>query len=506
MLLFFGKKSFRAAPREAAMRLGALVQACTQPEVEQAREWLVLAGQLEQAVLDAGGPDAVCEVTDRAASLFMDLRARSGPDQSRRVLIEAIAHSAQALQDEAATFRLPEGYAWYALYPDGYAETAAQWAETNTSRTVSVVGLRSIGTSLGAVVAEALRRKGVAVRHRLTVRPQGHPFARESVLPRGACAAGDAWIIVDEGPGLSGSSMASVADALQRDGVDERDIVFFCGHGKGPGPEADAAVRRWWTPERCWFTATEALHPTPDAGSRLLFGGFAAVNARLDTLTDIKLERQARLHEKGIAMAARRLSNGWMAITDEGTPLTVVDLHGSFIRKTLARYIAAASCPAEGEDDSRHAIARVAEALAQFGAEDMRGYAERAERETGCPHLAGDGRLGPEQWTRLADGRVLKRDATGTEWGHDWSGPQPILWDVAGAAAEWDMPADATHALCTALAEDHGIVVMPLALAFHEAGYCVLGLARARHEGDGVQALKYEARLRAALARMAAAP
>lgn len=80
-----------------------------------------------------------------------------------------------------------------------------------------MIGLRSIGTSLSAVVAATLQQSGIEVLPRVTVRPTGHPFARkvECLVVRPAAKA---FIIVDEGPVLSGSSMVSVAEVLRQHG------------------------------------------------------------------------------------------------------------------------------------------------------------------------------------------------------------------------------------------------------------------------------------------------
>ena len=82
-----------------------------------------------------------------------------------------------------------------------------------------VIGIRSIGASLSTVVAEAVHAVW-----RFTVRPRGHPFERELRLGAGLeqrvrAHAGDWFLIVDEGPGLSGSSFISVATKLEELGV-----------------------------------------------------------------------------------------------------------------------------------------------------------------------------------------------------------------------------------------------------------------------------------------------
>lgn len=229
----------------------ALVAAEPAPSDSRACEWLAFAGQLEQAVLDEGGAAHVARITDGAARLFLDGLECAPTTVAQAALIRAIDDVTPLLGDEPVEFRLPEGFAWYALDPKSYAMTAARWASAHAGKSVCVFGLLSIGTALSAVMAEVLQRAGCPVAPRIVLRPGGHPFRREAILPEFTTAT-EAFIIVDEGPGLSGSSMAAVAEALETQGVDAQRIFFFPGHGNGPGREADAEVRRWWTPERCW--------------------------------------------------------------------------------------------------------------------------------------------------------------------------------------------------------------------------------------------------------------
>src|SRR5690606_32203487 len=77
--------------------------------------------------------------------------------------------------------RTPEGFAFYALHPAQYARAAAIWASERTPGPVTVVGLRSAGTSLSAVVHVVLERLGFAVRS-FAVRPRGPAWDRRPVL------------------------------------------------------------------------------------------------------------------------------------------------------------------------------------------------------------------------------------------------------------------------------------------------------------------------------------
>ena len=74
--------------------------------------------------------------------------------------------------------RIPEGFAFYAVYPEAYVDAARRLKLVAAPR---VIGIRSIGTSLAAVVAAALDAP-----EPITVRPVGDPAARMVVV----CAAG----------------------------------------------------------------------------------------------------------------------------------------------------------------------------------------------------------------------------------------------------------------------------------------------------------------------------
>lgn len=134
--------------------------------------------------------------------------------------------------------------AWITEHPPGPGKTAF------------VIGIRSIGTSLSAVVARTLKWRGWRV-SRATVRPGGHPFSR-AVTPGELRTDGVACaLIVDEGPGMSGSSMASVAKELRNRGVS--DIAFLPGHAGEPGAAASAETRQLWADTRKYFVPLEGL-------------------------------------------------------------------------------------------------------------------------------------------------------------------------------------------------------------------------------------------------------
>ena len=141
--------------------------------------------------------------------------------------------------------RIAEGFAFYALFPESCLQANVEGAEERV-----VIGVRSIGMALAPLLAEALDAHLC-----LTLRPTGHPFARVCRLSpqlrdllRSHRSA--RFCIIDEGPGLSGSSFGAVADTLEDIGVARASIDFFPSHPGAPGAAASPAHRERWTAAR----------------------------------------------------------------------------------------------------------------------------------------------------------------------------------------------------------------------------------------------------------------
>src|SRR5688572_11235227 len=123
-------------------------------------ESLLRAGELECALADCN------HVHEQTACCITDELAAGLVSPTRTTPLEALA--SLALPDEV-TIGVPEGFAYYALHPRQYARLAENIAFP--TRRVAVVGIRSIGTTLGAVVKAALVNRGVSA-ERITVRPE----------------------------------------------------------------------------------------------------------------------------------------------------------------------------------------------------------------------------------------------------------------------------------------------------------------------------------------------
>ena len=189
--------------------------------------------------------------------------------------------------------------------------------------------------------------------------------------------------------------------------------------------------------------------------------------------------------------------------------MKVADLDKAFISETLAPYVVAAALPFE-RHEAKASCDRIENALEAFVSEhqpclkhlDLVDAARVCAAEDDLHLMAGDGRMQPSGWLRIPDGKILKRNATGTDCDHSWAGQQSILWDVVGAEIEWRMSHTARQYFHDCL-EDEGLDMPKFPLSFHRAGYCCLHLAQAQHSGEQAAADYYRCILNDELARLA---
>ena len=207
---------------------------------------LIEAGRLQQGLADAG---------------FDNVDRVVGAEKPMRHFVHALAKAGVTSWDSSAadtgelpevpdltgapkevTLRFPEGFAFYAVYPEAFADAARALVLQAPPR---VIGIRSIGTTLGAVVAAALDAPPA-----VTLRPFGDPSARQVALSDELAAlllGGPAhFIVVDEGPGLSGSSFGAVIDWLRARGVPLDHIAVLPSHSGPPGPSGSEVHREQW--------------------------------------------------------------------------------------------------------------------------------------------------------------------------------------------------------------------------------------------------------------------
>ncbi len=402
-----------------------------------------------------------------------------------------------------------EGYAFYALYPESYAEAARRLGQ---GLGATVIGVRSIGAGLAALVAAALQ-----VDPPVSVRPVGHPFQRTLRLRPELEAewrerVDGGFVIVDEGPGLSGSSFGAVADRLEALGVDAERIAFLPGHGGELGPHASAAHRaRWSRAERpcvdfdamvldaaesghglaSWFEdltdgapatlrdvsggrwraqryAGEADWPAVDtfqerrkvlletAGGMWLlkFVGLGETGERA-------FDHASRLASAGFTPKPAALRYGFMAEPWQARsgPLRARPQQRRAFVEHLGRYLGwrAANLPAAadaGADMGALAQMTRVNAVEALGERAASAAALDPGFWSDAPALRRvwtDNRLHGHEWLEH-DGGWLKTDAVDHAAAHDLIGAQDIVWDVAGARVEFDLDAAETSRLLGELA------------------------------------------------------
>lgn len=530
-MLVFGEASRRETSHAKLDAIRTDLRAAEQETVGIVRHGriagaLIASGELAQGVIDAefaarGNVDARSPVADAALSLTVRLadllsRSWSGRLAPGATLLAALPWDDLPPLPDEVDVRTPEGFAFYAVYPEAYLASARHLP---TGRPVRVLGLRSIGTTLAATVAAASNAPLP-----ITVRPIGPPFDRQLSLAPALMdeitAARDAhFAVVDEGPGLSGSSFATAIRTLESLEVGADRIHVFPSHRNEPGSEATAPnlaawrrVRRHVTtfddlaldaraPERrlaTWFAdllgepiaeledlsggswrrliaGPERDHPPVQpwlerrkfllrtaAGPWLLkFAGLGAIGLR-------KLDRARALFEAGFSPQPAGWRHGFLAERWLGarplTPTRLTRRDRSALCIRIGSYLGFRR-RAFGGPNAGGASLDALLAMARHNCRSALGDAAAGRLDQLRPlaaHLARhvrpvetDNRMHIWEWLDGPNG-LLKADALDHHCAHDLVGCQDIAWDVAGAIVEFDLSESETDTLCTVLERASG--------------------------------------------------
>ena len=427
------------------------------------------AGELECALADEGSSQAttIATITDALAAALV----------SREALAPAIlAFKARMLRTpEYVHLTSPEGFAYYALHPLDYADLIPRLE--NTSRIAAVVGIRSIGTTLSAVVQAALRSAGIKA-ERTTVRPTGHPYDRRCEFSAeqlrwiaAMWSHGADFFVVDEGPGMSGSSFLSVGDALISAGVPRARISFLASRDPyPPSLTARNAAERWIAFRRYCTSPTRHL---PRNATRFIAGGIWRADVYRDQqqwpaswlqmerlkftshandlffkfegygrFGDAVRRRAITVAEGGFGPMPVRFEEGFAVYPIlRGRTCSNVDVSPAVLQR-LAEYCAFRA----------HAFATDApagsnlEEMLRFNVKNEFGTELPAEQlklqlvKTTIP----DGRMLPHKWIDT-DGALLKVDSAIHGDDHFFPGPTDIAWDLAGTIVEWELDSTATR-------------------------------------------------------------
>ncbi len=487
--------------------------------------WLIDCGEIEAAVTDAlcvetDAPHALAracaDVTHAAAdAVVASWRSHSWTVASSlaRALGE-LGELASRVDIDSIQRPVSEGFAYYGLTPEMYIDAAAIIAQRWRPRRVGVIGIRSIGTSLAAVVASELTRHGVDC-DTVTVRPRGHPFSRRLVL---ASALEDDWrrhaqqgalfVIVDEGPGLSGSSFAAVIAALLRVGIDAERIILM------PSWQADASrllsdeARALWprvaavtAPFQCpreWRDISAGawrrdvfrdpadyppVHPhherrkyrVGDAGDWLKWAGLGRYGVAHHA-------RAVQIAEWGFGPPPLSLASGFLAFPHvSGQPLQPHHRVPELL-STIAEYLARIACDCRCDAVTSTPHATLADML-RVNVEEGLGRewlaAITPQPDADALIVRPDARMAPHEWLRMPDDGFVKTD--GFEHGDDhfYPGPTDIAWDVAATCVEWRLTPREEASLLPQYRARSGDVHIAQRLPFFRAAYLAFRLGYA---------------------------
>ena len=430
---------------------------------------LLYAGELECAIADQGGPTQPwAAATDALAAALVTAGSPYVSFQQLRIL-EA------ASPPEELTLADPEGFAYYALHPLAFSDVLAKLASL-PARAI-IFGIRSIGVTLSAVFAATLRKHGCQV-ERGIIRPIGHPYDRYAELDaahlqivKNGISSGAAFFVVDEGPGISGSSFLSVGEALVRSGVAHEKITFVCGYEPNIDRlHAPDAPQRWrkfrWVSvpgelrlpagaqvyigggewrnhflrdERCWpaswmnFERVKYLSSGEKDPRFFKFLGFGHYGRQV-------AERESTIAAAGFGPEPRIESHGFASYPlVDGRSMLATDLSESVLAR-LAAY-----CAFRAQAFRTVTVDfRALQHMAEHNLQELRfDFSPALELEH--PALV-DGRMQPHEWILTADGQMMKTDSGIHGDDHFLPGTTDIAWDLAGAIIEWRMDARDTEA------------------------------------------------------------
>ncbi|MFL5449819.1 MAG: hypothetical protein ACJ8AP_16420 [Gemmatimonadales bacterium] len=499
MLVYRDQRS-RDDPRHAFSELRSLTHRSPgAPSHDTARDALIASGRLEAAVADSVFPQA-----DGVHPLVQALRAAS--EIAGHLLWHTWHHNADgaaawwnrlARQLDSidagglpaeVEFSVPEGYVHYAVYPEMYLEAARRCVAELGRIEAVCLGLRSIGTSLSAAVAAALKELGCETRS-ATVRPRGDPYSRRTIISDELAALlrpaeATYYLIVDEGPGISGSSMAGVADLLRSWGVADEKILLFPSWETGGTHLRSPLARAVWRRHRQFTAAFEdawlrsgrfeaafpgelqdvsagewrrvvydspadypAVHPQHERRKYLLFQQNAPGPSRLVSFAGFgdygrsKLRRAQRLAAAGFTPEPEMLAHGFLRRRFvAGSPVGPGEVTAELL-ETVAAYLAHlyrehAAEPSVSSDTLREMIAtNLEEGLGQSWSKDLLDLPSGEWIERG---VMLDGRMLAHEWIRSATG-YIKVDALDHHNDHFFPGCQDIAWDLAAAAVELNL-------------------------------------------------------------------
>ena len=480
---------------------------------------LIEAGQLEAALADLNHAEApaAASLTDTLASQYLGhATPETAADLARKINAP-----------ELISISPPEGFSYYALHPSDYARVIDR---IPAGPSYAVVGIRSIGTTLSSMTVAALKADGRSA-SRITVRPAGHPYARSSQLTldqerwiREQNTRSAHFLVVDEGPGRSGSTFLSIVEALGRAGVMRDRITVLGSREFDPASLcAQDTIARWrgirflstaapvnlrfkdfpYLGGGCWrkygfgdesewpesWTQMERLKfLSPDRRQFFKFEGMGPLGSEVRS-------RALVLAAAGFSPAASDAGDGFLAYTKvEGRTLNKEDV-SDFILERIAQYCShrVSEFACAGPRNSELSAMLEYNVQQEFGQELKLNGGEFARAHS----VLTDGRMQPFEWIASRQGQLLKTDGISHGDNHFFPGPCDIAWDIAGAIVEWELEAAASEFLLRRFRQISGIDVSAT-LDIYKLAYCVFRLGFCKMARSTVLGSSEEVRLTSA--------
>ena len=474
-------ESFRPAPDEAAWDLfvfrktrerfcseqlkqhllSSLRLALSRQEEDGLLNCLIRAGELECALSDLGSPEA-----QRAAEALDALAAQALHPECTEPTRDILAAFSGLQLPPFVFVSHVEGFSYYGLHPLDFWDLAGVLKLRAAS--AAVIGIRSIGSTLSSIVRRALHCRGQRA-ERITVRPTGAPYHRRLELTAEQMRwvgehlrLGSEFMVVDEGPGFSGSSFTAVGRALRQAGVPNQRIQFlgsrspesselqarfdpewqsfrFCSVVQGTRIPAAGKVYcagGYWRQTRfaeerewpaCWTQLERNKYFSADGRSLFKFEGFGRYGESV-------AERGRQLAEAGFAPALLGSDNGFVEYAAApGRPMRAEQCR----MKTLERL--ADYCAFRALNQTAAAPGAISlESMLQHNLKVEFGRERWGLKAPVDRLVVADGRMMPHEWI-AADGQLMKTDGASHGDDHLFPGATDIAWDLAGAIAEWNL-------------------------------------------------------------------
>jgi hypothetical protein len=460
-------------------------------------------------------------------------RAAEGQPTSKGSASGAFAALAELELPAEVIARVPEGYVEGSVLPEVYRRAAAALRGV---RPLQVIGVRSIGMSLGPLVATAADASADPVT--LRALDSSAAVILEEGLGKALLRPGCHYAIVGEGP--SDPGFAAVADWLEDREVPLARITFMPSHDGDLGPlvsprhqrrwaearrihlDVDAELRagaapllpRWlglpddhpfldlsagaWRAEVCGERNDWPVAIVHQERRKYFFEADEPCLVKFEGLGragEIAFARAQALAALDLVPAPRSLHHGFLVSRWEtATPLSLAREHDrAALLDAVVRYLVALGGDVAGAAERPGAAPARLLAMARFNAAEaigaeLAGVLDRHEEQLrrlsqAARPRAGDNKMHACEWLERPDGTFVKADALDHRCDRTLVGCQDLYWDIAGAEVELDLDADV---LLEQLARAGVCEPDPETMAFYRA--CYLAFQLGRHALAAVEA------------------